>query len=1606
MKLFNLIKSFRNDEDGAVTVDWVVLTAAIVGLGIAVLAAVSGGVADLSTDISNQLLNQEITTEFSSYRRDYRTILARAAFGNERGLRLFVPGVSASESPKIPLLFQEFVRSAPYFRPLSLAICSHARTGIGPRRGQPEKIRTAPNRDNLSGDQIMKLFNLIKSFRNDEDGAVTVDWVVLTAAIVGLGIAVLAAVSGGVADLSTDISNQLLNQEITTEFSSYRRDYRTILARAAFGNERGLRLFVPGVSASESPKIPLLFQEFVRSAPYFRPLSLAICSHARTGIGPRRGQPEKIRTAPNRDNLSGDQIMKLFNLIKSFRNDEDGAVTVDWVVLTAAIVGLGIAVLAAVSGGVADLSTDISNQLLNQEITTEFSSYRRDYRTILARAAFGNERGLRLFVPGVSASESPKIPLLFQEFVRSAPYFRPLSLAICSHARTGIGPRRGQPEKIRTAPNRDNLSGDQIMKLFNLIKSFRNDEDGAVTVDWVVLTAAIVGLGIAVLAAVSGGVADLSTDISNQLLNQEITTEFSSYRRDYRTILARAAFGNERGLRLFVPGVSASESPKIPLLFQEFVRSAPYFRPLSLAICSHARTGIGPRRGQPEKIRTAPNRDNLSGDQIMKLFNLIKSFRNDEDGAVTVDWVVLTAAIVGLGIAVLAAVSGGVADLSTDISNQLLNQEITTEFSSYRRDYRTILARAAFGNERGLRLFVPGVSASESPKIPLLFQEFVRSAPYFRPLSLAICSHARTGIGPRRGQPEKIRTAPNRDNLSGDQIMKLFNLIKSFRNDEDGAVTVDWVVLTAAIVGLGIAVLAAVSGGVADLSTDISNQLLNQEITTEFSSYRRDYRTILARAAFGNERGLRLFVPGVSASESPKIPLLFQEFVRSAPYFRPLSLAICSHARTGIGPRRGQPEKIRTAPNRDNLSGDQIMKLFNLIKSFRNDEDGAVTVDWVVLTAAIVGLGIAVLAAVSGGVADLSTDISNQLLNQEITTEFSSYRRDYRTILARAAFGNERGLRLFVPGVSASESPKIPLLFQEFVRSAPYFRPLSLAICSHARTGIGPRRGQPEKIRTAPNRDNLSGDQIMKLFNLIKSFRNDEDGAVTVDWVVLTAAIVGLGIAVLAAVSGGVADLSTDISNQLLNQEITTEFSSYRRDYRTILARAAFGNERGLRLFVPGVSASESPKIPLLFQEFVRSAPYFRPLSLAICSHARTGIGPRRGQPEKIRTAPNRDNLSGDQIMKLFNLIKSFRNDEDGAVTVDWVVLTAAIVGLGIAVLAAVSGGVADLSTDISNQLLNQEITTEFSSYRRDYRTILARAAFGNERGLRLFVPGVSASESPKIPLLFQEFVRSAPYFRPLSLAICSHARTGIGPRRGQPEKIRTAPNRDNLSGDQIMKLFNLIKSFRNDEDGAVTVDWVVLTAAIVGLGIAVLAAVSGGVADLSTDISNQLLNQEITTEFSSYRRDYRTILARAAFGNERGLRLFVPGVSASESPKIPLLFQEFVRSAPYFRPLSLAICSHARTGIGPRRGQPEKIRTAPNRDNLSGDQIMKLFNLIKSFRNDEDGAVTVDWVVLTAAIVGLGIAVLAAVSGGVADLSTDISNQLLNQEITTEFSS
>ena len=53
--MLNFIKNFRNDEDGAVTVDWVVLTAAIVILGLLVGSTVSDGASALANSVAEDL---------------------------------------------------------------------------------------------------------------------------------------------------------------------------------------------------------------------------------------------------------------------------------------------------------------------------------------------------------------------------------------------------------------------------------------------------------------------------------------------------------------------------------------------------------------------------------------------------------------------------------------------------------------------------------------------------------------------------------------------------------------------------------------------------------------------------------------------------------------------------------------------------------------------------------------------------------------------------------------------------------------------------------------------------------------------------------------------------------------------------------------------------------------------------------------------------------------------------------------------------------------------------------------------------------------------------------------------------------------------------------------------------------------------------------------------------------------------------------------------------------------------------------------------------------------------------------------------------------------
>lgn len=65
--MLNFFKKFSQDEAGAVTVDWVVLTAAIVGLGVAIMTQVGAGAKDMATDVKTSLTDGVVSGSTATY---------------------------------------------------------------------------------------------------------------------------------------------------------------------------------------------------------------------------------------------------------------------------------------------------------------------------------------------------------------------------------------------------------------------------------------------------------------------------------------------------------------------------------------------------------------------------------------------------------------------------------------------------------------------------------------------------------------------------------------------------------------------------------------------------------------------------------------------------------------------------------------------------------------------------------------------------------------------------------------------------------------------------------------------------------------------------------------------------------------------------------------------------------------------------------------------------------------------------------------------------------------------------------------------------------------------------------------------------------------------------------------------------------------------------------------------------------------------------------------------------------------------------------------------------------------------------------------------------
>lgn len=60
--MLKLAKSFFRSEDGAVTVDWVVLTAAVVALGGAAITSIEGGTGSVGSAVETGLSNAQPST--------------------------------------------------------------------------------------------------------------------------------------------------------------------------------------------------------------------------------------------------------------------------------------------------------------------------------------------------------------------------------------------------------------------------------------------------------------------------------------------------------------------------------------------------------------------------------------------------------------------------------------------------------------------------------------------------------------------------------------------------------------------------------------------------------------------------------------------------------------------------------------------------------------------------------------------------------------------------------------------------------------------------------------------------------------------------------------------------------------------------------------------------------------------------------------------------------------------------------------------------------------------------------------------------------------------------------------------------------------------------------------------------------------------------------------------------------------------------------------------------------------------------------------------------------------------------------------------------------
>ena len=175
--MLKYLHSFLRDESGVISTDWVMLTAGVVMLGVNATIAVHTGTVELS----------EVVSESVS-----------VANGD-------CPGCDRTRSPG-----RRTGQTGPQSRQIPSSDLSPAKSTYTPRwHDLPRGLGRYEKPFGMA--EMKKRF---EQFLKDEGGAATVDWVVLTAAVVSLGVAAVDTVEEGINALASDIATAVSTKEV------------------------------------------------------------------------------------------------------------------------------------------------------------------------------------------------------------------------------------------------------------------------------------------------------------------------------------------------------------------------------------------------------------------------------------------------------------------------------------------------------------------------------------------------------------------------------------------------------------------------------------------------------------------------------------------------------------------------------------------------------------------------------------------------------------------------------------------------------------------------------------------------------------------------------------------------------------------------------------------------------------------------------------------------------------------------------------------------------------------------------------------------------------------------------------------------------------------------------------------------------------------------------------------------------------------------------------------------------------------------------------------------------------------------------------------------